>query len=175
MVNAFATQEDTDYKGKVIQRLQNVTTLLKHLESCLAGEAAKLNIVLKISASERFSHQSKFVYSFAAAPRFQPPMTNFDVDSKFSAPIVTVVATKKGGGKGCVLQPAWKHHNDLLLTILTECVLRLVKSQQAECCIYHWLIREYCCFDWRCVGSILQEEKKVGRIRRGHSNARGET
>ena len=37
VINAFATQKDPEYKGKVINRLQNISTVQKHLEKCLTG------------------------------------------------------------------------------------------------------------------------------------------
>lgn len=36
-MNAFATQEDPEIRGKSIVRLQNITDLCKVLEKCLAG------------------------------------------------------------------------------------------------------------------------------------------
>ena len=36
-MNAFATQEDPEMKGKSIARLQSITDLCKGLEKCLSG------------------------------------------------------------------------------------------------------------------------------------------
>lgn len=36
-MNAFATQEEPEMRGKSIARLQNITDLCKVLEKCLAG------------------------------------------------------------------------------------------------------------------------------------------
>ena len=38
VINAFALQNDPEYKGKVITRLQNIGTVHKQLQTCLAGQ-----------------------------------------------------------------------------------------------------------------------------------------
>ena len=38
IVNAFASQSDVEMKGKVIERLHDITHLMQVLAKCLAGE-----------------------------------------------------------------------------------------------------------------------------------------
>ena len=39
VVNAFASQSDVEMKGKVIERLHDITHLMQVLAKCLAGES----------------------------------------------------------------------------------------------------------------------------------------
>ncbi|XP_078066044.1 Fanconi anemia group D2 protein [Mustelus asterias] len=71
VVNAFCKQQDTEMKGKVLLRLQNITQLQVLLEKCLA-----------------------------ATPGYVPPLANFDLEVT-EAPVTTApAAPAKKGKKG---------------------------------------------------------------------------
>ena len=42
IVNAFASQSDVEMKGKVIERLHDITHLMQVLAKCLAGESVMI-------------------------------------------------------------------------------------------------------------------------------------
>ncbi|GCB72308.1 hypothetical protein scyTo_0006243 [Scyliorhinus torazame] len=69
VVNAFCKQQDTEMKGKVLLRLQNITHLQVLLEKCLA-----------------------------ATPGYVPPLANFDVEIT-EAPLTTAPAAPAKKGK----------------------------------------------------------------------------
>ncbi|XP_038668229.1 Fanconi anemia group D2 protein isoform X1 [Scyliorhinus canicula] len=69
VVNAFSKQQDTEMKGKVLLRLQNITHLQVLLEKCLA-----------------------------ATPGYVPPLANFDVEIT-EAPLTTAPAAPAKKGK----------------------------------------------------------------------------
>ncbi|XP_013394620.1 Fanconi anemia group D2 protein [Lingula anatina] len=74
VINAFATQNDPEMKGKVITRLQNITQTHKLMEKCLA-----------------------------ATLTYAPPPAHFDVDDGQDKPVSMSGAVKKGkktAGKG---------------------------------------------------------------------------
>eukprot|EP00117_Sycon_ciliatum_P036884 scpid12328/ scgid27700/ Fanconi anemia group D2 protein len=71
IINAFATQEDGEMKGKVVQRLQNITHLEQVLERCLA-----------------------------VTPSFVPPLAVFDEDIavKSVGDVISSIAAANGTG-----------------------------------------------------------------------------
>uniref|UniRef100_UPI00398E4C27 Fanconi anemia group D2 protein isoform X2 n=1 Tax=Pristiophorus japonicus TaxID=55135 RepID=UPI00398E4C27 len=70
VVNAFCKQRDTEMKGKVLLRLQNITQLQVLLEKCIA-----------------------------ATPGYVPPLANFDSEITEVPPTVAPAATAKKGKK----------------------------------------------------------------------------
>ncbi|XP_069792709.1 Fanconi anemia group D2 protein isoform X2 [Narcine bancroftii] len=70
IVNGFCKQQDTEMKGKVLLRLQNITQLQGLLEKCLA-----------------------------ATPGYVPPLANFDSEITEMPPTVAPVAAAKKGNK----------------------------------------------------------------------------
>ena len=49
VVNAFASQSDVEMKGKVIERLHDITHLMQVLAKCLAGESVTIYVMVSLS------------------------------------------------------------------------------------------------------------------------------
>ena len=70
VVNAFATQEDPEMRGKSIARLQSITDLCKVLEKCLSG-------LLIFNSMSKFNDVCLIVTTVLASSSFLKMEHNF--------------------------------------------------------------------------------------------------
>ena len=71
-MNAFASQLDDEMKGKVVQRLQNITHLQKLLERCLPGQSVSSGVVCSLEEEPWNSDSSITLSNCSSRKDFSP-------------------------------------------------------------------------------------------------------